>query len=196
MLRGVGRWQLRNSVKWMVTSSSTLAASSSSLAPSASRLASERGAKTNPLASRERSYPVRALRPTRAATPSLVDGEERRASSSKASSSSSESDANDLPLRFAEAARSTGAFHPGDLVLVCVSGGADSVTLLHLLVQLRDAFVRYTSTTKLAAMNQPTTPSSSRRCARDSTSSFTFASPRSPSHHPIFRPTRDNGVEM
>lgn len=140
MLRGVGRWQLRNSVKWMVTSSSTLAASSSSLAPSASRLASERGAKTIPLASRERSYPVRALRPTRAATASLVDGEERRASSSKASSSSSESDANDLPLRFAEAARSTGAFHPGDLVLVCVSGGADSVTLLHLLVQLRDAW--------------------------------------------------------
>ena len=124
----------------MVTSSSTLAASSSSLAPSASRLAAKRGAKTIPFGFCERKCHVRALRPTRAATAPSVDGEERRASSSKASFSFLKSDANDLPRRFAEAAHSTGAFHPGDLVLVCVSGGADSVTLLHLLVQLRDAW--------------------------------------------------------
>ena len=124
----------------MMTSSSTLVASSSSLAPSASRLAAERGAKTNPLEPHGRRYLIRASRPTRVATASLLDGEERRASSSKASSSSSESDANDLSRRFAETARSTGAFQPGDLVLACVSGGADSVTLLHLLVQLRDAW--------------------------------------------------------
>ena len=141
MLLGVGRWQLRNSLMWMMmTSSSTLVASSSSLAPSASRLAAERGAKTNPLEPHGRRYLIRASRPTRVATASLLDGEERRASSSKASSSSSESDANDLSRRFAETARSTGAFQPGDLVLACVSGGADSVALLHLLVQLRDAW--------------------------------------------------------
>ena len=92
--------------------------------------------------------------------------------------------------------RSTGAFHPGDLVLACVSGGADSVTSSPRSIARGVGiwtFVQYTSTTKFA-----------RQSAGDAVfvkavprlGEPTFASPRSPSRHPIFRQMRDNGVEM